>query len=122
MSSFLKNLLLFLCAGSLLAQSAGTGTLVGTITDTSGAVVSNAKITLVNSETAFVSNTVATAEGAYTIPYLAPGSYRLTVEAPGFKRYLQSGIEIRTGEVPRVDIKFEVGAVTESISVSGAAP
>ena len=104
------------------AQSAGTGTLVGTVTDSTGAVVGSARVTIVNNETAFVSNTATSAEGSYTAPYLAPGIYRLTVEAAGFKRYIQSNIPVRSGEVPRVDIKLEVGAVTESISVSGSAP
>ena len=122
-----RSRLLYLTAATLWAvasfgQSAGTGTLVGTVTDTTGAVVSSARISIVNSDTAFVSNTVTSSEGGYTVPYLAPGTYRLTVEAPGFKRYIQSGIPVRTGEVPRVDIKLEVGAVTESINVSGSAP
>src|ERR1700693_4491673 len=111
MQGFRRRLLyltaLAMWAVASFAQSAGTGTLVGTVTDSTGAIVSSARISIVNSETAFVSNTVTSAEGGYTIPYLAPGTYLLSIEAPGFKRHIQSGIEIRTGEVPRVDIKLE---------------
>jgi len=64
---------------------------------------------------------VTTAEGTYNVPYLAPGNYRLTVEAAGFKRYVREGIQLRTGETPRLDIALEVGAVTESVQVDGAA-
>ena len=56
------------------------------------------------------------------MPYLQPGTYRLTVEAAGFKRYVRDGIVVRIGEIPRVDVALEVGAVTESVNVSGAAP
>jgi hypothetical protein len=122
MSSFRLLTATLVFALNVYAQTAGTGTLVGNITDASGAAIASAPITLVNSETAFVSKTVASATGAYTIPYLAPGSYQLSVETAGFKRYVQNGIQVRGGEVPRVDVKLEVGAVTESISVSGSAP
>lgn len=109
-------------AGSMLAQTAGTGTLVGAVTDSTGAVVVGAKVSVVNVATAFVSETTTSSEGAYYVPYLAPGTYRLTVEAAGFKRYLREGIQIRTAEVPRVDVQLEVGAVTESVNVTAAAP
>jgi len=111
-----------LLTGAMLAQTAGTGTLVGTVTDTTGAVVAAAKVTVVNVDTSFVSETVTSTEGSYYAPYLAPGTYRLSVEAAGFKRYVRDGIAIRTSEVPRVDVQLEVGALTESINVTGAAP
>ena len=111
-----------IAASALLAQTAGTGTLVGTITDNSGAVMSGVKVSVVNTETSFTSETVTSAEGAYQVPYLAPGTYRITIESPGFKRYLREGVQIRTGEVPRIDVQLEVGAVSESIRVEGSAP
>jgi hypothetical protein len=115
-------LCLVLAVSTLVAQTAGTGTLVGTITDNSGAVMSGVKVTVVNAETAFTSETVSSADGAYQVPYLAPGMYRITIESPGFKRYLREGVQIRTGEIPRIDVQLEVGAVTESIRVEGSAP
>ena len=111
-----------LCVGVLAAQTTGTGTLVGTITDMSGAVVTGAKVTVVNVDTSFVSETVAAGDGAYQVPYLPPGNYRLTIETAGFKRYVREGIQVRTGEIPRIDIQLEVGAVTESVQVTAAAP
>jgi len=114
--------LLALALASLRAQTAGTATLVGTISDTSGAVIAGAKVTAVNVANAFTSESVTTPEGGYYIPYLAPGEYRLMVEVAGFKKYQRAGIVVRTGEMPRIDIQMEVGAVTESVSVSGAPP
>ena len=106
----------------LWGQAAGTATLVGAVSDATGALVVGAKVTVVNVDTAFTSETVTNAAGAYYAPYLAPGTYRLTVETAGFKKLVREGIIVRTGETPRVDIQLEVGAVTEAINVSGAAP
>jgi hypothetical protein len=107
---------------SLWAQTAGTGTLVGTVTDTSGAILVGAKVTVVNTATSFVSEVVTNNEGSYYIPYLAPATYRLTVESTGFKRHIREGIIIRTGEIPRIDVQMEIGGVTESVQVTGAPP
>src|SRR5262245_26891379 len=104
----------------LSSQTAGTATLVGTVTDASGALVVGAKVQLTNINTSFVSESVTTAEGSYYAPYLAPGTYRLSVEASGFKRFSREGIVVRTGETPRIDVQLEVGAVTEAVNVSGA--
>jgi opacity protein-like surface antigen len=119
----LRTLLAVLCfAGLSMAQTTGTATLVGTITDNTGAVVPGASINIVNTETQFVSNSQTTAEGAYYVPNLRPGTYRLTIEAQGFKRYVREGLILRTSETPRLDVQLEVGAVTESIQVAGSAP
>src|SRR4030095_12339238 len=104
----------------LRAQTAGTATLVGTVTDASGALVVGAKVSVTNINTSFVAESVTTAEGTYYAPYLAPGPYRLAVEASGFKRFSRDGIQVRTGETPRIDVQLEVGAVTEAVNVSGA--
>jgi hypothetical protein len=104
------------------AQGTGAATLVGTITDTSGAVVPGAKVTVMNTGTAFISEASANAEGGYYIPYLIPGTYRMTIEGQGFKKYVRDGITLRTNEQPRIDVVLEVGALTETISVEASAP
>jgi Na+/H+ antiporter NhaC len=91
------------------AQTTGTATVVGTITDNTGAVVPGAAVVIVNTETQFTSNGVASAEGAYYIPNLSPGTYRMTIEAPGFKRYIREGVILRTSEQPRIDVQLEFG-------------
>ncbi len=104
------------------AQTAGTATLLGTVTDASGAVVAGAKATVVNVETSFTSTTVTNNEGYYYVPYLNPGNYQINVEAAGFKKYVRGGITLRTNEQPRIDVQLEVGSVAESIEVAGAPP
>lgn len=111
-----------LAAAGLLAQTTGTGTLVGTVVDTTGAVVVGAKIVVVNPATAFTSEVVTNAEGGYYIPYLAPATYRITVELAGFKKYVREGVAVRTGEIPRIDIEMQIGGVTETVQVTGGAP
>lgn len=113
--------LLFLACASF-AQTTGTATLVGTITDNTGAVVPGAAINIVDIETQFVHNSLTGAEGNYYLPNLKPGTYRMTVEASGFKKYVREGLILRTSEQPRLDVQLEVGAVTESINVAGTAP
>jgi len=105
-----------------IAQTTGAATLVGTVTDATGAVVAAARVTVVNVETSFRSEAVTGLEGNYYVPYLNPGSYQITVEAAGFKRYVRDGVTIRTGEAPRVDITLELGSTNESITVSALAP
>jgi len=77
--------LLFLNATGAVAQTTGAATLVGTVTDATGAVAPAARVTVVNIETAFRSETQTGPEGNYYVPYLSPGTYQVTVEAAGFK-------------------------------------
>src|SRR5688572_5087471 len=105
---------LLLLASAAFAQTTGTATLVGTVTDNTGAIVPAAAVNIVNTETQFVYNGQTGPEGNYYVPNLIPGTYRLTIEAPGFKRYVRDGIILRTSEQPRIDVQMEVGSVTES--------
>src|SRR5207244_13607438 len=109
-------------AGAYAQQTANTGTLAGIVTDPTGSIVSGAKITAVNTATGFTSEGQTNETGRFSVPYLNPGRYELRVEAPGFRSYHRTGIELRAGESPRLDVALELGAVTESVNVSGAAP
>jgi len=111
----------FAAIGVVIAQTGGGATLVGTVRDATGATVPGAKVTVVNNATAFVTANVTSAEGAYYIPYLAPGEYRMKVSASGFKEFVREGITLRSSEVPRVDITMEVGSVSDSVTVSAEA-
>ena len=105
-----------------LAQTGGGATLVGTVRDSTGAVVAGAKVAVINTATNFVTENVTSTEGAYYIPYLAPGEYRIKVTAAGFKEVVREGITLRSAEVPRADINPEVGALTESVTVNHRLP
>ena len=120
MLKFVVGVLLAVCLA--FAQDTRTATLVGTVTDSTGAVVPGATVTVTNTETGFVSTGQTNAEGSYYIPYLASGSYELTIQAAGFKKYVRSGISARAADMPRIDVALEVGSVNDSVQVTAAAP
>src|SRR5581483_8220974 len=86
-------LLISACANLVVAQEFRS-TLTGKITDPSGAVVPNARVTATKSDTNSQFQTLSNQDGLYTLPFLPPGPYGLTAEASGFKKYVQSGIQI----------------------------
>jgi hypothetical protein len=97
-------------------------TISGRVSDSQGATVAGAKIlaTQVGTEAKF--ETVSASDGLYTIPFLPPGTYRLVVESPGFKRYVRESLTAGANERLGIDIQLEVGAVTETVNVSAEAP
>ena len=108
---------------SLLGQSStGTATMTGAVTDSTGAVVPRARVTVTNKDAGFVFPTLTTTEGTWYVPNLNPGNYLLRIEADGFKTYVQDGIILRTAEQPRIDVRLEVGNVAESVQVTGTPP
>ncbi len=68
------------------------------------------------------SNTTTGPDGLYTIPFLAPGAYRVEAEAQGFKKYVREGVELSAGERQGLDIKLEIGQISETVSVTADAP
>ncbi len=110
---------LMVAAGAALAQTGGGATLVGTVKDSTGSAVVGAKLTVINTETNFVTETTTKDDGGYTLPYLAPGNYRLKVSSKGFKEYVREGLTFRSADVPRVDVALEVGSMSDSVTVQG---
>lgn len=115
-------LLLLFCTASFLVAQNDRGTITGTVQDPAGAVVPNANVVATSVDTAAEFKTVTTATGNYTIPSLPAGVYNLSVEAPGFKKITQNGIEVQVAQVARIDIKLQVGSTTESITITAEAP
>jgi len=116
MGLFVLGLAGLLSVASALGQA--TASLRGTISDRSGAVVPNAKITLVNTATDVRRTTSSDATGPYEILKLVPGTYRLEVEAEGFRKYSQAGIVLLVNQDAQQDVQLEVGAKTEIIEVT----
>src|SRR5690348_13768729 len=120
-----KSLLLavFLAGAELFAQSeVGTTGVNGTITDPSGAVVAGAKVTATNTGTNFTRQTTSTAAGLYSLGNLPVGSYDLKVEMAGFKTAEQKSLNLTVGVVATVNLQLEIGATSETVSVTGEAP
>jgi hypothetical protein len=117
----LRHLFAFLVL-SLGLSAQQTATLSGTVTDSSGAVVANVSVKIVNTATGEVFAGVSNQNGNYTIPQIKPGAYELTAEAQGFKQFRQRGIEMETGIPARADVRLEVGGVTETITVEAGVP
>jgi hypothetical protein len=95
---------------------------VGTVRDTSGSVIPNAKVTCVEVGTGFTTNSVTNATGDYVLPNLRPTTYNITAEATGFRTYKQSDVLLEANRSLTVNITLEIGAATESISVTSAVP
>ena len=114
--------LLFAVASAVLLAQDPRGTITGTVTDPSGAPVAGARITAIHTLTNVAFQGITTAEGGYSIPLLPPGIYTLTAELQGFKKTVRQGIELRISERLTVDLRLELGAMQETVSVTAEAP
>ncbi len=107
-----------LVAGLLPAQDY-RGSVLGRVTDATGAVVPGVSITVVNEGTNVAATTRSNGEGNYLAPLLEPGAYTIAAEAAGFKKLVRSGIVVRTGDRLTLDLQLELGATSESVTVTG---
>ena len=111
-------LLILVSATSLSAQTAGQ--VSGHVADPTGAVVPEAKITLTNVATGTVRTTVTTAAGDYTFVDVPPGTYTVRAEHSGFKLVTSNAVNVQVGQSLRQDFHMEVGAVTQSVTVTAS--
>jgi hypothetical protein len=102
------------------AQTAAT--IVGDITDSSGAVAPNVTVTVINEGTKIERRVQTNEAGQYRVTPLNPGTYTIQVETPGFKREVRSGVVLEVATVLEVDFSLKVGQLTETISVTGVTP
>jgi hypothetical protein len=96
-------------------------TISGHVLDSSGAAVPNAKVEAINVATNEISRTTADSAGAYTIPLLRPGNYKMTATAAGFKQWLTENLVLEAAKVAGIDITLEVGTMTETVEVTAEA-
>jgi hypothetical protein len=98
------------------------GTLVGNVTDPSGFVLPGVNVTITEVNTNISSSTVTNESGYYVFSNLKDGTYRVRSELSGFKRVLREGVEVQVNATVRVDLKMEVGALEESVTVTAESP
>jgi len=114
--------LILLAAAVLLAAQNPYGRMTGRVVDSSNAYVAGAAARVVQLETNIVTSTTTNQEGVYELLNLLPGQYQLIVERQGFKRFERSPLEVRVGDVLGIDVALEVGAISESVTVTAEAP
>ena len=117
---FILAFLILSAAASLHAQTTN-GSIEGSVTDPSGGAVAGASVTARNMDTGLTQATTTTQAGIYSLPNLPPGRYSVTVEAPNLKKYAQEGVTVTTGTAISLNIPMQLGAVSESITVSADA-
>jgi hypothetical protein len=109
-------------AGSALVAQDNSGTILGTVTDPSGASVPKAEVTVTNTGTN-ISVVVTTSDsGAYTVPQLIPGNYSISIKVPGFQTASITNVAISAGDRRRADAGLKVGASNETVEITTAAP
>lgn len=118
----LFGIVLFLFTAGMAFSQAVNATLVGTITDSSGAVVANAKVTATEANTGVSRNMNSNESGNYTFPNLAPGRYIISAELTGFKKSARSGVDVLVDTTTRVDLMLQPGELTETVNVTSEAP
>ena len=121
MSLLLPLSLFLVCAMPVPAQS-DRGTITGTVTDQSGAAVPNAKVTATSLNTGEVREATTSDEGTYTLPEVKADTYRLVVEAQGFKTATIDAVQLAVQVTRRADVALEIGAIGETVTVTSDAP
>ena len=113
--------------GGLLLLSAwawgqSSAQISGTVRDQPGAVIAAAQVTATNTDTGLKRGTVTDAAGAYTLPNLPVGPYRLEATATGFRTYVQTGILLQVADSPVINASLALGQVSDQVQVEAAAP
>src|SRR5438046_851039 len=98
------------------------GSIIGTVTDPSGAAVPNAKVTVSNERKGTSETTTTNADGNYSVTHLIPDTYSVRAEAPGFKVVETKSVVVSVDNASRVDQQFQVGGTTETVEVTSEAP
>src|ERR687897_3424911 len=119
--ALLSTALLLALAGSAAAQEF-RATVKGQVVDSSQAALPGATVTVRNQETGEVATATTNAEGNYTVPFLRPGLYTVSVEMSGFQKFNRSDMRLAVSQVATINAQLAIGGVTESVDVSAEAP
>src|SRR5438874_12728415 len=122
LSHVLAATFLVLTAATQMPAQVTSGTIVGAVADSTGAVVPNASITLINVGTKDTRKTQTNERGEFNIPFVRIGEYSITAETQGFRPQTQTGIVVQVDQTVRIEFVLQIGALTEQVEVTGAAP
>ncbi|MDW8130628.1 MAG: TonB-dependent receptor [Bryobacterales bacterium] len=122
LASLFSTVLTLAFAIEMASAQETRGTILGRITDPSGAVIPNVTVRVTNLATNVTFTTRSNNEGIYEIPYLLPGSYRLVAEMPGFRSFVRENIELRIADRVTIPIQMQVGEVSEQVTVVEQTP
>src|SRR5690349_20423293 len=115
-------ILSLLCLTSAFAQASQTGGITGVVTDSGGALVQGATVDVINESTGKSERTATTtSDGGFSITLLKPGTYRLEITAPNFKKAVVAPVQVRIGESARQDVTLEAGRIEETVNVEATA-
>jgi hypothetical protein len=103
-------------------QTANTGAIVGSVSDPSGALVAGAAVAIVSEATREERTLTTDAQGSFSMPFLTPGSYDLTIRTPGFKPLVLQDVQVQITEVSRLKIQLTISGAKEQITVSAKPP
>ena len=120
-SVFVFSLTALVNVSPIVAQTTGSASLRGTVKDPQGAIIRDAVVTMTNERTKDERQTKSSEDGTYTFTALTPGNYTIKTEAAGFKTKTQTGLAIETSDTKGLDISMEVGAPTETVTVTAVA-
>ncbi|HZN07397.1 MAG TPA: carboxypeptidase regulatory-like domain-containing protein [Pyrinomonadaceae bacterium] len=105
-------------SGAAFSQEEITAAISGQVTDSTGALVQNASVTVVNDETKAERKTTTSEDGSYTITNLTPGTYTLTIEVANFKRYVQTALILNARDRRAINVTLEAGTIGEMVTVT----
>ncbi len=111
-------IILLVAAGRLFGQAGQTGTVLGTVTDSSGAILPDVKVTVTNTATNVPFHTVTSSAGDFLAPSLFPGTYIVSAEAKGFQKSLTTPFVLAVDQKVRIDLSLKPGAVTDTVEVT----
>ena len=118
----LQFLAIFCLVSAISFGQSNQASISGVITDAQGAAVPGVAVKMSNIETGLLYSAVTNQAGFYSIPALPVGVYSLSAERQGFRKYVHQGIALSTGQTLGLDMKLELGAVTETVNVTGEVP
>jgi len=122
MRRLLVGVFVFSMAVSICYGQSDRGTITGTVSDSTNAVIPGANIVVTNTETGAKFETISTETGNYALTQMPAGSYQVSVELPGFKKYVRQGITVLATQTLRIDVSLEVGAAGDEVTVREDAP